>query len=78
MDEKGVEQVVAAFYENDPYYPRPGRDGGADQALCKEFKERFLDASAAIPGYGGPEAHLPALWVGSVEQRTDQIRACVS
>ena len=54
LDEKGVEQVLAAFYKNDPYYPRPGRDGGADQALCKEFKERFLDASAAILGQGTP------------------------
>ena len=77
LDEKGVEQAVAAFYRNDPYFPRPGRDNGADQMLWKEFKKRFLEASSAILGQGGPEARLPALWVGSVEQGIDQIRGCV-
>ena len=78
LDAKGVEQAVTAFYRNDPYYPRPRRDNSADQALWKEFKQRFLEASAAILGQEGPEARLPALWVGSVEQRTDQINTCVT
>ena len=78
LDAKGIEQAVAAFYKNDPYYPRPGCNGGADQVLWKEFKERFLEVSAPVLGQGGPEASLPALWVGLVEQRADQIRACVS
>ena len=69
LDAKGVEQAVAAFYRNDPYFPRPGRDNGADQMLWKEFRERFLEASSAILGPGGAEARLPALWVDSVEQR---------
>ena len=77
LDANGVEQAVTAFYRNDPYYPRPGRDNSADQVLWKEFKQRFLEASAAILGQEGPEARLPALWVGLVEQRTDQIRTCV-
>ena len=68
MDEKGVEQAVAAFYRNDPYYPRPGRDNSMDQALWKEFKLRFLEASEAILGQGSPEACLPALWVDLVER----------
>ena len=70
LDAEGVQQAVAAFYKNDPYYPRPGRVTGADQVLWDEFKERFLEASAATLGQGSPEARLPALWVGSVERRS--------
>lgn len=72
LDAKGVEQAVAAFYRNDPYFPRPGRDNSADQVLWKEFKDRFLEESSAILEQRGLEARLPALWVSSVEQRTDQ------
>ena len=70
LDEKGMEQAVAAFYRDDPYYPRPGRDNGMDQALWKEFKHWFLEASNAILGEGSPEAGLPALWVDLVEQQS--------
>lgn len=42
LDEKGVEEAVAAFYGNGSYYPRPGRDNNMDQALWEEFKHRFL------------------------------------
>ena len=75
LDAKGVEQAVAAFYRNDPYFPRPGRDNGADRMLWKEFKERFLEASSAILGEGGSQASLPALWVDLVERRANQICA---
>ena len=68
LDEKGVEQAVAAFYGNDPYYPRPGRENSMDQALWKEFKQRFLEASDTIFGQGSRETRLPALWVDLVEQ----------
>lgn len=70
LDEKGVKQAVAAFYRNDPYYPRPGRDNDMDQALWKEFKERFLESSESILGQGSLEACLPVLWVDMVEQRS--------
>ena len=68
MDEKGVEQAIAAFYRNDPYYPRPGRDNSMDQALWKVFKIHFLEVSEAILGQGNPEACLPALWVDMAER----------
>ena len=70
VDEKGVEQAVEAFYRNDPYYPRPGRDNSMDKALWKEFKEQFLESSETILGQGSLEARLPALWVDLVEQRS--------
>lgn len=70
MDKIGVEQAVAAFYRNDPYYPRPGRDNVKDQTLWTGFKDRFLEASEAIMGgQGSPQAGLPALWVDLAEQR---------
>lgn len=69
LDEEGVEQAVKAFYKNDPFYPRPGRDGVEDQRLWDEFKYRFLEASLAILGQGSPEARLPALWIDLVEHR---------
>lgn len=69
MDEKGVNQAVAAFYKNDPFYPRPGRDNIKDQALWIEFKTRFIEASRAILHSKSSEAFLPTLWVDLVEQR---------
>ena len=42
MDEEGVEQAVAAFSRNDPFYPRPG------QALWAIFKETYLRISSRI------------------------------
>ncbi|KAL9104813.1 MAG: hypothetical protein Q9163_000261 [Psora crenata] len=71
LDEIGVEQAMRAFYKNDPFYPRPGRDNIKDQILWNEFKDRFLEASGAILGQGSPEARLPALWIELVEHRAD-------
>ena len=73
QDETGVKQAVAAFYRNDPFYPRPKRDNNdMDQALWFVFKERFLGASDAILGRGSMEARLPALWVELVERGESQ------
>ncbi|KAI4203574.1 MAG: hypothetical protein LQ350_001764 [Teloschistes chrysophthalmus] len=68
LDEEGVEQARAAFYKNDPFYPRPGRDNVTDQRLWNEFKNRFIEASQAILDLESPQAHLPALWIELVEQ----------
>ena len=69
LDKKGVEQAVAAFYKNDPYYPRPGSGNLNDRALWAAFKEIFLSTSSAILEAGSVEAGLPALWIDMVEQR---------
>ncbi|KAL8711385.1 MAG: hypothetical protein Q9220_004283 [cf. Caloplaca sp. 1 TL-2023] len=68
-DISGVEQAVTAFYKNDPFYPRPGREDQRDRELWGAFKAQFLDTSRSILGPGSPEADLPALWVESVEKR---------
>lgn len=38
MDLEGVQQAVAAFWGNDPYYPRPDKD----ISLWKVFREHYL------------------------------------
>ena len=70
MDEAGVEQAVAAFCKNDPFYPRPKPDDPEIQELWEKFKERFPEVSEAILGHGSPEARLPAMWVELVEEMT--------
>ena len=69
FDETGVTQAVEAFFRNDPFFPRPGRDDVRDQELWQEFKMRFLEASRAIIKPGSLEARLPSLWADMVEKR---------
>ncbi|KAK6821349.1 hypothetical protein PG987_015749 [Apiospora arundinis] len=72
MNDEGIALAKKAFYRNDLYYPRPGRDHPEDQRLWAVFKCGFLDASAAIieSGVGSdviiPE-HLPASLMESIE-----------
>ena len=68
-NEVGVKQAVTAFYRNDPFYPRPGRDNVGGQILWDGFKTRFLEVSQGMLGQGSPEAQLPLLWVALVEQQ---------
>ncbi|KAK2038605.1 hypothetical protein LZ31DRAFT_532958 [Colletotrichum somersetense] len=54
----GIEQAVKAFWENDPYFPRPNQDlSSTEGKLWQEFKSVYLaksfectDSSATIPG----------------------------
>ncbi|KAL8636114.1 MAG: hypothetical protein Q9228_006453 [Teloschistes exilis] len=70
LDERGVKIAAAAFYINDPFFPRPGRDSVMEQRLWNEFKNRFIEASQTILDLESPQAHLPALWVKLVEQKS--------
>lgn len=80
LDEAGVKQAVAAFYKNDPFFPRPrprpnrgddddDDDDVKDQRLWDEFKDEFLRVSEGILGPGTAQSHLPRLWVRLVEER---------
>ena len=69
LNERGVEQAVAAFWRNDPYYPRPRSGNVKDESLWTVFRETFLDTSGAILRPESPEASLPTLWIDLVEQR---------
>ncbi|EFQ33763.1 uncharacterized protein GLRG_08907 [Colletotrichum graminicola M1.001] len=54
----GVEKAVSAFWENDPYFPRPTQDlSSTEGKLWQEFKRVYLaksfdclDSSATLPG----------------------------
>lgn len=45
MDDAGVKQAVAAFWQNDPYYPRPCPPGHPDAELWEIFEARYLHHS---------------------------------
>lgn len=41
MDAQGVAQAAVAFWRNDPYYPRPGKD----THLWETFRDRYIQMS---------------------------------
>ncbi|MCJ1271781.1 hypothetical protein MMC22_011686 [Lobaria immixta] len=45
MDDAGVNQAVAAFWQNDPYYPRPCPPGHPDAELWEIFEARYIHHS---------------------------------
>lgn len=65
MDLDGVDQAVAAFFRNDPYYPRP------DQPLWKCFRNRYLQTSSMITkdDQNHERAELPAMFIQKIQQR---------
>lgn len=67
MDSEGVIQAAAAFWRNDPYYPRPEKD----PLLWSVFRECYIRVSEACQG--GSEAAerthtLPRHFIELVEQ----------
>ncbi|KAH6992540.1 zinc finger protein-domain-containing protein, partial [Fusarium venenatum] len=44
-DEAGIEQLVRAFNNNDPYYPQPGQSNENDRKLWSVFRKTYLDMS---------------------------------
>jgi len=52
LDERGVEQAVAAFFRNDPYFPRPcaKSDEEGSQMAWRKFREAFLQSSLVVLG----------------------------
>ncbi|CAN9368866.1 unnamed protein product [Alternaria sp. RS040] len=68
MDEDGLEQACAAFFRNDPYYPRPDGTEAADDELWDIFKARFLGTSLEVLGDGSPHLDFPQTLVRMIEQ----------
>ena len=75
MDETGVDQAVAAFFRNDPYYPRPGSENNHDQELWKIFRARFLETSSEMFRDDVYLAHLPRLLMDKIEEEGATRRA---
>lgn len=78
MDEAGVDQCVKAFYLNEPYYPRPGRDSPEDQTLRNAFRQRFLETSQSILSTAGEHSHLPRLLMQKIEERGNRSQQIVA
>lgn len=57
MNSKGVEQAATAFWRNDPFYPRPGKDLLRDRSLWAVFREHYIRTSEAYidAAVDGPE-----------------------
>jgi len=67
MDEEGVDEACAAFFKNDPFYPRPGE--AADEKLWMVFKQRFLESSRRILGESSrDEWSLPDRLIERIEE----------
>lgn len=69
MDERGVKQAVAAFFRNDPFYPRPGADGSHDQELWLFFKLRYLQTSYFILLDNPERVSLPHAFLEKIEEQ---------
>lgn len=74
MDDTGVERACAAFFKNDPFYPRPGSEEATDEELWKVFKGQFLVTSRRILGETGGAAALPERLMDMIEKEGDARR----
>ncbi|KAI9670340.1 MAG: hypothetical protein M1831_006554 [Alyxoria varia] len=64
MDEAGCERAALAFWDNDPYYPRPGSEAEVELWQC--FEEAYLGMAEAViekPKW----KKLPAVFVEAVK-----------
>lgn len=67
MDETGVDQAVARFFVNDPYYPRPHSKMNDDEILWQTFKNYYLTISNRI--VDAKYEHLPAQFIQKVSDQ---------
>ncbi|KAI0485355.1 zinc finger protein-domain-containing protein [Xylariaceae sp. FL0804] len=68
MDFDGLEQARHAFWKNDPFYPRPGREDERDSKLWSSFRAEFISASSQIIGPDDElRSHLPEKLMDMVE-----------
>ncbi|KAK1656914.1 zinc finger protein-domain-containing protein [Colletotrichum godetiae] len=63
---RGIENAVTAFWENDPYYPKPGyKEGTPEWILWDQFKSFYLAKSYKILD---DSATMPAEFLRGVEE----------
>ena len=65
MNTKGVKLLVRAFWNNDPYTPRPSADHDIDVELWDHFRQRYLESS--FGSLRKELRHLPQLFIEGVE-----------
>ncbi|CAG8306680.1 unnamed protein product [Penicillium nalgiovense] len=56
-----IAHLVAAFFENDPYYPRPSQDLEPDKSLWFTFSSSYRDAAASVLSVPGKDPRLALL-----------------
>ncbi|KAI3143733.1 hypothetical protein CBS147325_5650 [Penicillium roqueforti] len=66
-----IAHLVDAFFENDPYYPRPSEDSEPEMSLWITFSSSYLDVAARLLSVAGKDPRL-----GLLPQKF--IDACVS
>ncbi|CAI0650483.1 unnamed protein product, partial [Colletotrichum noveboracense] len=68
-DAQGVQMAAAAYWDNDPYYPRPTKDGDNDSTegkIWREFKRVYLTKGRAILEEGATQ---PVDFINSLEAK---------
>lgn len=68
-DDAGVDSAVNAFWENDPYYPRPVPPTDQDHSLWEVFRAGYLKHSSSILG---PESQLAEAFIDRVIQEAQR------
>ncbi|KGO43038.1 Protein of unknown function DUF3669, zinc finger protein [Penicillium expansum] len=56
-----IAHLVGAFFENDPYYPRPSIDLKPEKALWSAFSESYCDTAASLLSSPGKDPQLASL-----------------
>ncbi|KAH0438206.1 hypothetical protein CcaCcLH18_03473 [Colletotrichum camelliae] len=79
-DAQGVKMAADAYWDNDPYYPRPTKDDGNDSTeghAWKEFKRVYLAKGMEILGEGAtqPEDFIKSLEAKGQERQVDLVMA---
>lgn len=76
MDEKGIDRAVAAYYRNDPFYPRPGKQDTADVETWDAFRGQYIRTSQALLLEETEDVReLPAKFIEQLILRVDDFRA---
>ncbi|KAK9419166.1 putative DUF3669 domain-containing protein [Seiridium unicorne] len=69
MDEQGVQRGAEAFLQNDPFYPRPGKDNQEDMELWGYFRAAYEEASSFISQTDSQVSErLPRLLMDTIER----------
>ncbi|KAH7376065.1 zinc finger protein-domain-containing protein [Plectosphaerella cucumerina] len=76
MDDEGIDRCVAAYYRNDPFYPRPGKQDVTDVKTWEAFREQYLSRSGALLlGREEKVTGLPARFIQQLVLRVDDFKS---
>jgi hypothetical protein len=74
-----VDQLVLAFFENDPYYPLPMMEEECERTLWKEFSEAYIRKSGEVLASNSKDtrlARLPDMFIkGCIAREVKKLEA---